>query len=114
MFPRRLQGWAALALLAGCAAMLVLQPPQARAEDGRKIKTQVKPTYPELANRMHVTGTVKIEITIAPNGAVTKTKVMGGHPLLVEAALDAVKKWKYETAPTETTQVVQFEFKGSQ
>lgn len=104
--------WTAVAVLAVSA--LLLLSPQALAEDGRKIKTQIKPAYPDLANRMHVTGTVKIEVTIAPNGSVTNTKVIGGHPLLVQAALDAVKRWKYEAGPGETTQIVQFDFKGAQ
>ncbi len=103
----------AIAVLAASAAWLVAAPVRAAAEDaGRKVKSTVKPAYPELARNMHVTGSVKIEVTIAPNGTVTKTKVMGGHPLLVEAALDAIKKWKYEPAPGETTQVVQFDFKA--
>lgn len=104
--------WATTVLLA--AAVVLFASPAAMGESGRKVKSRVTPSYPELANRMHVTGSVKIEITVAANGEVTKTKVIGGHPLLVESALDAVKKWKYETGPAESTEIVQFDFKGAQ
>jgi TonB family protein len=59
---------------------------------------------------MNVTGKVKIEVVIAPDGRVKSTRVVGGHPLLVQACQDAVKEWKFVPAPEETTQVVEFEF----
>ena len=61
---------------------------------------------------MHVTGKVKIEATISADGHVTSTKVIGGSPLLVGSALEALKKWRYEPAAKETTEVVEFEFAG--
>jgi TonB family protein len=66
--------------------------------------------YPELAKRMSISGVVKVEVVVAPNGSVKSTKVVGGHPLLVNAAIDAVKKWRFETASEETTGVVEFKF----
>jgi len=81
------------------------------SEDGkRKIKTKVSPTYPELAKRMNVVGKVKIEVIIAPDGRVKSTRALGGHPLLVQACVDAVKEWKFVAAPEETTQVAECEF----
>ena len=83
------------------------------SEDGkRKIKTKVTPTYPELAKRMNVVGKVKIEVIIAPDGRVKSTRALGGHPLLVQACVDAVKEWKFAAAPEETTQVAECEFTG--
>src|SRR5205085_12040976 len=79
-------------------------------EKERKIKSKVAPLYPELAKRMNVSGTVKIQIVVAPNGTVKSTKIVGGHPLLVDSALDAVKRWKYESASAESTQLVEFKF----
>ena len=79
-------------------------------ESKRKVKTKTAPQYPELARRMNVTGKVKIEVVIAPDGRVKGTRVVGGHPLLVQACQDAVKEWKFVSAPEETTQVVEFEF----
>jgi TonB family protein len=84
----------------------VAQPNKAE----RKLKLQVAPVYPELARRMAVTGSVKVQLTIAPGGAVKQTKLMGGHPLLVDPVMDAVKRWKYEPGPSETVQVVEVKF----
>jgi TonB family protein len=86
----------------------------ASTDDGkRKVKTRVAPSYPELAKRMSVTGKVKIEVIIAPDGHVKSTKAIGGHPLLVQACQDAVKEWKFLPAPEESTQIVEFEFTGA-
>jgi TonB family protein len=76
----------------------------------RKVKSQVAPTYPELARKMHISGNVKVQITIAPNGTIKTVKLVGGHPLLANAAMDSVKKWRYEAAKGETTTVVEFHF----
>jgi TonB family protein len=79
-------------------------------ESKRKVKTRIAPAYPELAKRMNVSGKVKIEVVITPDGHVKSTRVVGGHPLLVQACQDAVKEWKFIPATEETTQVVEFEF----
>jgi protein TonB len=79
-------------------------------EGKRKVKTKVAPAYPELAKRMNVAGKVKIEVIITPEGRVKSTRALGGHPLLVQACIDAVKEWKFSAAPEESTQVVEFEF----
>jgi protein TonB len=85
----------------------------ASADEGkRKVRTRVVPEYPPLAKQMNVTGKVKIETTIAADGHVIATKVVGGSPLLVNAALDALKKWRFEPAPKDTTEVIEFEFNG--
>ena len=82
------------------------------AQDGfdRKVKNKVPPSYPEIARKIGLTGTVKLQVVVAPNGSVKETKVIGGHPILVTAALDAVKKWRYETASAESTGTVEFKF----
>jgi TonB family protein len=103
------------ALLLGGSAVL---PPKASAQDNaaeagkRKVRTRVTPEYPALAKQMNVTGKVKIEATVAADGHVTNTKVVGGSPLLVNAALEALKKWHFEPAAKETTEVVEFAFNG--
>jgi TonB family protein len=63
---------------------------------------------------MGVIGKVKLEIVITPDGRVKSTRVVGGHPILVQACQDAVKGWKFIPAPEETTQVVEFEFREQQ
>lgn len=79
-------------------------------ESKRKVRTKTAPIYPELAKRMSVGGKVKIEVVITPDGHVKSTRVVGGHPLLVQACQDAVKEWKFVAAAEESTQVVEFEF----
>ena len=82
------------------------------AQDGfdRKVKSKVSPSYPEIARKLGLTGTVKLQVVVAPNGSVKETKVIGGHPILVTAAVDAVKKWKFDTASGESTGTVEFRF----
>ena len=76
----------------------------------RRAKTKVAPTYPELAHRMNISGTVKIEVTVAPNGTVKEARVVGGHPVLAQSALDAAKKWRFEPAASESTGIIDFKF----
>jgi TonB family protein len=78
----------------------------------RKVRVKVSPEYPDLARQMNVTGKVKIEATIAADGHVTGTHVVGGSPLLVNAALNALKRWRFEPGPKVTTEVVEFSFNG--
>lgn len=83
-------------------------------EIDRKVKTRVAPVYPDLARRMNITGVVKVQITVAPNGAIKTAKLVGGHPVLANAALDAVKKWHFESGPEESTGIVEFRFDPAQ
>lgn len=76
----------------------------------RRAKSKVEPEYPELARKMNIAGTVKIAVVVAPNGAVKDAHVMGGHPLLANAALLAARKWRFEPAPAETSGVIDFKF----
>lgn len=78
----------------------------------RKIKSRVAPQYPELARKMNVSGSVKLELVVASSGQVKSVKPLGGHPLLIDAAETAVKQWKYEPGP-EATEVVEIRFNGS-
>ena len=57
---------------------------------------QVRPVYPPLARQARIQGTVKLTAIIAKNGTIEKLEVMGGHPLLIPAALSAVKQWRYK------------------
>jgi TonB family protein len=104
-----------LALLMGESLAL---PPKTSAQENsmeaakRKIRTRIVPDYPSLARQLKVTGKVKIEATVAADGHVTTTRVIGGSPLLVNSALEALKRWRFEAAPKETTEIVEFEFNG--
>ena len=76
----------------------------------RRAKTKVQPTYPELARKMNIAGTVKVEVVVLPNGNVKEARVVGGHPVLATAALDAAKKWRFEPASAESAGVIDFKF----
>lgn len=92
------------------AVAAMLAPASLLAQDGRKVKKEVKPDYPELAREAHVNGIVRLQVVIAPSGHVKSASVVGGHPLLIASAMQAVKEWQYEPAAEETTQVVVFNF----
>jgi TonB family protein len=84
----------------------------ATSTGARKIRSKVAPEYPALARQVNVTGKVKISVTISPEGRVVNTKVLGGSPLLTEAANTAVKQWRYEPAAKESTEIVEVDFSG--
>jgi TonB family protein len=105
--------WTRFALAAAAVAVFTshASAQEASTDEGkRKIKTKTSPVYPELARRMNVSGKVKIEVIITPDGHVRSTRVIGGHPLLVQTCQDAVKEWKFLPAPEETTQIIEFDF----
>jgi TonB family protein len=94
-----------------CAAVFV-EPGRAQknGHSERKVVDKIAPVYPDLAKRMHITGVVKVEVAVRANGSVKSTKVLGGNPVLIESATDAVRKWKFEAATAESTEVLQLTF----
>jgi len=109
--------WTRKILAAAAAGLLVLSLAGAQAvndEGKRKLKSKSVVTYPEIARRMSISGKVKIEVVIAPDGRVRNARAIGGHPILVQSCLEALKDWRYEPAGEETTQIVEFDFKGQQ
>jgi TonB family protein len=76
----------------------------------RKLKNRVEPVYPELAKRNNISGSARVELLITPEGRVKDVKVLGGNPVLVQAVIVAVMKWKYEPAAAESTVVIKFDF----
>jgi TonB family protein len=102
----------AVALIALTTGPVTAQSAPASANSERKVYSRVAPNYPELAKKMHIRGTVRVEAVVRPNGSVKSTRVLGGNPVLVDAAIDAVGKWKFETGQSETTEVVQVMFEG--
>ena len=83
---------------------------QNSATGSRKIELRVPPDYPQLAERMNIKGTVQVQALVGRDGVVKEVKLIGGHPLLAQAALQAVRKWKYQPAAKETTEVVKVNF----
>ena len=80
------------------------------AQEERKAIQRPAPVYPAFARHLNLSGTVKIKVVVNPDGQVKHVEVVGGHPLLVNAAVDDVKQWKYVPAKTETPIELEFHF----
>ena len=111
--------------LFGLLALFVSMPsstPAQNASNGagqsaatkRKVSHRITPDYPPVARQMNITGKVKIQAVVEPDGHVKSTHAVGGSPLLIQAAERALKDWKFEPSPKETTEVVEFDFTGQQ
>ena len=87
---------------------------QQQTENRRKVMNRVPPVYPELAKKMNVIGAVRVFAVVAPNGKVLRTEVVGGSPVLLKAAEDAISKWKWAAAPDETKELIEIRFKADQ
>ena len=111
---KRLLGIGLMLMLGGSLAVVPRTLAQENTAEAsrRKVRTKATPEYPQLAKAIQVTGKVKIEATISSDGHVTSTRVIGGSPLLVSSALEALKKWRYEPAAKETTEMIEFDFAG--
>ncbi len=105
---------ALFAAIAMAAALSVvgLQGQEAQGDIMRRAKSKVAPVYPELARKLNITGVVKVEVVVAPNGSVKEAKVVGGHPVLATAALEAARKWRFEPTATESSGIVDFKFEA--
>jgi TonB family protein len=106
------------------AATTAPQPPKPQQQEpvrvgsgvqASKLIRKVIPMYPELAKRAHVEGNVILQVLINEDGTVTNIQVLQSHPLLEQAAIDAVKQWRYSTTllngmaiPVQTTVSVEF------
>ena|SRR5579884_2887120 len=80
------------------------------SESVRKVVSKVAPQYPEIARKMRIHGTVKLEVAVGANGSPKSVQVKGGHPMLAQAAQTAVSKWRWEPDAHETTEVVDIRF----
>jgi TonB family protein len=83
---------------------------QETSESGRKLVSKVVPQYPGIARSMRIQGTVRADVLVAPNGKVTSVEVKGGHPLLAQAAQEALRQWKWEATSHETHETVELRF----
>jgi protein TonB len=98
----------------------VAEPPAApirvsSAVQAARIIHRVMPVYPPLARRVSISGTVRLQAIIAVDGSIAELSVVSGHPMLIAAALDAVKQWVYrptvlngEPVPVDTQINVNF------
>ncbi|MGH9787113.1 MAG: energy transducer TonB [Candidatus Acidiferrales bacterium] len=102
-------------------------PPPPRAETPQRIRVssgvqaakvlnKVEPSYPPLAKNARIQGTVILEAIIAKDGSVQNLRVVDGHPMLVQAAVQAVQQWRYQPTvlnnePVEVETVIHVVFK---
>jgi protein TonB len=61
-----------------------------------KLISEPMPTYPPLARQARIQGNVVLHAIISKDGHVEQLSVISGHPLLIQAALDAVRQWRYQ------------------
>jgi TonB family protein len=111
----RTLSWILRVFLMGMLGAMILLSPAAKSQDSesatkRKVSHRVVPVYPPLARQMDISGKVKIEAVVAPDGHVKSTHAVGGSPLLIQAADQALKTWKFEAGPKQTTEIIEFDF----
>lgn len=69
---------------------------QTEGVQAAQLTTRIEPAYPSAALAMHLTGTVHLRAVISTDGTVSQLDVLSGNPILVRAALDAVRRWRYK------------------
>ena len=101
-----------LALVASLSVLTGSIAPAAYAQktQERKIVYRVEPEYPPDLKHAGIGGYVRMEATISSNGSVESTSVTGGNPILAEAAVTAIRKWKYEPLAYQTKAKLVFHF----
>jgi len=84
-----------------------------------RVINQVQPTYPPIAKAAHIQGDVLLHVVIDKEGRVAQLRAVSGHPILIQAAMDAVKQWSYkpyevrgEAVGVESTVRVEFRIDG--
>jgi len=82
----------------------------AQTAKGRKVITRIEPEYPETLKHLYIGGIVRIQAVVGPNGTVESTRLLGGNPILGQAAMKAVKQWKYSNANSKELLEVKVEF----
>jgi len=87
---------------------------QARPEAKRKVIVEIRPVYPVLARKSNLSGIVRLRVTVSPTGYPISTEQLGGSPLLVKAAIEAVSRAKWEPTSLETKEIVQIKFDADQ
>jgi TonB family protein len=96
-----------------CAAVFFIVPTSAQTQteaDRRLVVQRTAPIYPPLAHNMALQGVVRMEAVVSPDGSVKTVAVKGGHPVLAQAAVNAVRQWKWQKAARETLEPVEVRF----
>lgn len=99
-----------VAMLLAIAAGAAMSQDSSTPAVQRRVVERAVPAYPDLARRMNIYGTVKLRARIAPNGSVKSIEVLGGNPVLIKAAEEAVGNWKFASATEETHELIELRF----
>ena len=86
---------------------------QDNGENGRTILKRVQPQYPVLAQKMSIKGLVKLDVAVEPDGSVKSMTAKGGHPLLVEAAQQAIRQWRWKPESQQTVESIEIRFNAN-
>src|SRR5215470_14788158 len=103
---RRLAQLACLIAVFVCGSKVVL------SQDGgeRKILKKTEPEYPAVLRDKGIGGTVRLRVTVKPDGTVKDVQVLGGNAVLAESASRAVKQWHFAPADHEAATEVTIHF----
>lgn len=96
--------------IAVTSLMLALTGGTAFGQQARKVLSNPAPEYPDLARKLHLSGSVKVTVIIAADGHIKETRFQGGNPVLVDAVEKALKDWKYAPASAESATLLEFKF----
>lgn len=96
--------------LSSTEGVKVLEVISEQHRGARQLLTRVEPIYPETLRQMKIGGIVRLSVTVSPKGAVEDVSVLGGNPILGEAAAKAVKQWIYAPAFSRATIEVTINF----
>ncbi len=108
--PNRLRRAGVRLMQAAALALMVSLAMPSRAADERAVKSRIPPVYPEIAKRMRISGVVRLTVTVDSEGKVTDVKPLSGNTMLSNAAQEAVRKWKFDPGPGESTMEVALNF----
>jgi TonB family protein len=96
--------------IVSCGFAPASQAQQAAGESGRRIVRKAPATYPEVAKRMNLSGTVKVAAVVSPDGTVKSVEAVGGSPVLIQAAQTAIYKWKFAPAGAQSREIIELHF----
>jgi protein TonB len=111
----KITGALLLALVAGGSA-LGQEIHVTQSEAVKAAKDKVQPDYPAMAKQLHLEGAVQVQAHISESGAVEEVKPLTGNAVLMNAAVTALKKWKFtpftaDGKPTRAVADMSFNFK---
>lgn len=99
-----------ITIVSGFFLISPLRPEGQQADSARKLVTRMAAPYPSLARAMALQGIVKLEVLVSPDGSVKEAQIKGGHPVLAQAAVNSVRRWKWEAASHESHEIVEIKF----